>query len=47
VTPAEEKWLKLAREKVYWRLWHEAIDELLRHFGAAPGSAGRSNGVTH
>ena len=68
VTPAEEKCLKLAREKVakypglarealrrreydkaeeYWRLWHEAIDELLRHFGAAPGSAGRSNGVTH
>jgi hypothetical protein len=20
----------------YWRLWHEAIDELLKHFGAAP-----------
>jgi hypothetical protein len=20
----------------YWRLWHEAIDELVKHFGAAP-----------
>jgi hypothetical protein len=31
----------------YWRLWHEAIDELLKHLGAAPGNVGRSNGVTH
>ena len=31
----------------YWRLWHEAIDEILKRFGAASGSVGRSNGVTH
>jgi hypothetical protein len=39
---------KLAREALrrreyekaekYWKFWHEAIDELLKHFGAAPGN---------
>jgi hypothetical protein len=38
---------KLAREALgrreyekseeYWRLWHEGVDELLKHFGAASG----------
>jgi hypothetical protein len=50
------RYAKLAREalwrqeydkaKEYWRLWHEAIDELLKHLGAASGNVGRSNGVT-
>jgi hypothetical protein len=25
----------------YWRLWHEAIAELFKHFGAALGRASR------
>jgi len=28
----------------YWRLWHEAIDELLKHLGAARGNVDRSSG---
>ena len=28
----------------YWRLWHEAIDELLKHLGAVPGNVDRSSG---
>jgi hypothetical protein len=27
----------------YWRLWHEALAELFKHFGAAPGNVDRSN----
>jgi hypothetical protein len=23
----------------YWRLWHEAIDELLKHFDGMPGAS--------
>jgi hypothetical protein len=26
----------------HWRLWHEAIDELLKHLGAAPGDINTS-----
>ena len=28
----------------YWRLWHEAIDDLLKRLGAAPGNVDRSSG---
>jgi hypothetical protein len=28
----------------YWRLWHEANGELLKHLGAVPGKVDRSSG---
>jgi hypothetical protein len=29
------------KAKEYWRLWHEAVDELSKHFRAASGNVGR------
>jgi hypothetical protein len=34
------------KAKEYWRLWHEEVDELSKHFRAASGNVGRSNRVS-
>jgi hypothetical protein len=43
----EALWRKeYEKAKEYWRLWHEAVDELFKHLRAASGNVGRSNGVS-